>query len=118
MHTNFCISQRPPTVLITQRESTKNRQKHLCFYQLHLNDQICHTLSLGEKHLLTVKRIRWEKRQIEQLQEMLKCLISKLKNRKINTDAVTAKISELEMAFKEIFDNMLKKTPKKTQDKL
>ena len=49
---------------------------------------------------------------------MLKCLISKLKNRNINTDAVTAKISELEMAFKEIFDSMLKKTPKKTQDKL
>lgn len=37
LQTNFCISQRPPTVLITQRESTKNRQKHLCFYQLHLN---------------------------------------------------------------------------------
>lgn len=68
--------------------------------------------------MLTVKRIRWEKRQIEQLQEMLKCLISKLKNRNINTDAVTAKISELEMAFKEIFDSMLKKTLKKTQDKL
>ena len=68
--------------------------------------------------MLTVKRIRWEKRQIEQLQEMLKCLISKLKNGKINTDAVTAKISELEMAFKEIFDSMLKKTLKKTQDKL
>ena len=42
----------------------------------------------------------------------------KLKNRNINTDAVTAKISELEMAFKEMFDSMLKKTPKKTLDKL
>ena len=42
----------------------------------------------------------------------------KLKNRNINTDAVTAKISELEMVFKEMFDSMLKKTPKKTLDKL
>ena len=63
-----------------------------------------------------VKNIWWEKRQIDQLQEIFDI---ELKVGNINTNVVSAKMSELEMAFKDIFDSMSKKDAmKKILDKL
>ena len=63
-----------------------------------------------------VKRVCWEKKHIDHLQEIFDI---ELKVGNINTDVVSAKMAELEMVFKDIFDSMSKKDAlKKIVDKL
>lgn len=63
-----------------------------------------------------VKRVCWEKKHSDHLQEIFDI---ELKVGNINTDVVSAKMAELEMVFKDMFDSMSKKDAlKKIVDKL